>query len=101
MSSHPEIMPDFLTIEIVKSPSYSDPFPCYFYPLEKEKIRKSEHQTQGFAGGLHTASMEAFAGYERVVGASRKSGSEYILPFLNGTTASPYGKENISNKIVL
>jgi hypothetical protein len=45
--------------------------------------------------------MEAFAGYERVVGASRKSGSEYILPFLNGTTASPYGKENISNKIVL
>ncbi|HLG19156.1 MAG TPA: ATP-binding protein [Bdellovibrionota bacterium] len=31
-------MPDFLTIEIVKSPSSSDPFSCYFYPLDKEKI---------------------------------------------------------------
>ena len=30
-----------------------------------------------------------------------KSGSEYILPFLNGTTASPHGMKNISNKIVL
>jgi fucose 4-O-acetylase-like acetyltransferase len=30
-------MPDFLTLEIVKSPSYTDPFSCYFYPLEKEK----------------------------------------------------------------
>src|SRR5206468_11731487 len=37
MSLHPEIMPDFLTLEIVKSPSYSDPFSCYFHPLEKEK----------------------------------------------------------------
>ena len=37
MSSHPEIMPDFLTLEIVKSPSYSHPFSCYFHPLEKEK----------------------------------------------------------------
>jgi hypothetical protein len=37
MSSHPEIMPDFLTLEIVKSPSYSDPFSCYFHPLQKEK----------------------------------------------------------------
>ena len=30
-----------------------------------------------------------------------KSGSEYILPFLDGTTASPHGMKNISNKIVL
>ena len=30
-----------------------------------------------------------------------KSGSEYLLPFLNGTTASPHGMKNISNKIVL
>jgi hypothetical protein len=37
ISSHPEIMPDFFTLEIVKSPSYSDPFSCYFHPLEKEK----------------------------------------------------------------
>jgi hypothetical protein len=37
MSSHPEIMPDFLTLEIVKSPSYSAPFSCYFHPLAKEK----------------------------------------------------------------
>src|SRR6266540_2548681 len=37
MFSHPQIMPDFLTLEIVKSPSYSNPFSCYFYPLEKEK----------------------------------------------------------------
>jgi hypothetical protein len=32
-------MPDFLTIEIVELPSYSHPFSCYFYPLEKEKIQ--------------------------------------------------------------
>jgi hypothetical protein len=37
MFSHPEIMPDFSTVEIVKSPSYSDPFSCYFYPLDREK----------------------------------------------------------------
>jgi len=32
---------------------------------------------------------------------SGKSGSEYILPLLNETTASPHGMKNISNKIVL
>jgi hypothetical protein len=37
MFSHPQIMADFLTVETVKSPSYSNPFSCYFYPLEKEK----------------------------------------------------------------
>jgi hypothetical protein len=42
MSSHPEIMPDFLTLEIVKSPSYSVPFSCYFYPLEKEKSLRNK-----------------------------------------------------------
>jgi DTW domain-containing protein YfiP len=42
MSSHPEIMPDFLTLEIVKSPSYSDPFSCYFYPLDREKSLNKE-----------------------------------------------------------
>jgi hypothetical protein len=42
MSSHPEIMPDFLTLEIVKSPSYSHPFSCYFHPLEKEKSHKNK-----------------------------------------------------------
>src|SRR5439155_24486347 len=44
MSLHPEIMPDFLTLEIVKSPSYSDPFSCYFHPLEKEKSQKNLNQ---------------------------------------------------------
>ena len=29
------------------------------------------------------------------IGKSGKSGSEYILPFLNGTTASPHGMKNI------
>src|SRR5262245_20541250 len=41
MFSHPEIMPDFLTVEITNFPSYTDPFLCYFYPLDREKIRKS------------------------------------------------------------
>jgi uncharacterized membrane-anchored protein len=43
MFSHLEIMPDFLTLEIVKSPSYTDPFSCYFYPLGKEKSQKKEN----------------------------------------------------------
>jgi hypothetical protein len=40
MFSHPEIMPDFLTVETVNSPSYTDPFLCYFYPLDREKTQK-------------------------------------------------------------
>jgi hypothetical protein len=30
-------MPDFSTVEIVKSPSYATHFSCYFYPLDREK----------------------------------------------------------------
>jgi len=37
-------------------------------------------------------------GVRRALG---ESGSKYFLPGLNGTTASPRGIENISNKIVL
>jgi hypothetical protein len=32
---------------------------------------------------------------------SRESGLEYFFTLLNGTIASPHGKKNISNKIVL
>jgi hypothetical protein len=37
MFSHPEIMPDFSTLETVKSPSYSNHFSPNFYPLDREK----------------------------------------------------------------
>jgi hypothetical protein len=49
MSSHPEIMPDFLTVEILKSPSYSDPLSSYFHPLEKEKSLKKISSPQGWS----------------------------------------------------
>ena len=42
MFSHPEIMPDFSTVETVKSPSYSNYFPLNFYPLDREKSQNSE-----------------------------------------------------------
>src|SRR5262245_57898681 len=49
MFSHPEIMPDFLTVEITNSPSYTDPFLCYFYPLDREKSQNRFSRRRGRA----------------------------------------------------
>jgi hypothetical protein len=54
-----------------------------------------------FTHGQKIASSLSFYWVDERSVAIGKSGSEYILPFLNGTTASPHGMKNISNKIVL
>jgi hypothetical protein len=54
-----------------------------------------------FTHGQKIAFSLSFYWFDERSVAIGKSGSEYILPFLNGTTASPHGMKNISNKIVL